>query len=74
MALDIAGSSTTKKKRTKNRVRCTDCKNTIRLKAELVRGDDGLPYHLLCAGFVHHEKLTPCPTCFIIAPCLCVGS
>ena len=74
MTLQLDGTSTTTKKRDKKRVYCTDCGNSIRLRSEMVRGDDGLPYHLLCAGFVHHERLAPCPDCFTIAPCLCVGT
>lgn len=69
----LQGSATTIKRRDKKtKERCADCGDPIRLKAEKVV-QDGQPYHLLCAGFVHAEKVKPCPTCFIIAPCLCVG-
>jgi hypothetical protein len=71
----LAGSATTFKRRDKTkRVKCADCGKNIALRKELVQGADGKPYHLLCAGFVHHPKLTPCPVCFIVAPCNCVGT
>jgi hypothetical protein len=65
-------TSTTVRRRDKSkRIKCTDCGKNIGMKKELVRGEDGLPYHLLCAGFIHHPKLDPCGECFTIKPCLC---
>ena len=85
MALELDGTATTIKKRSRKRVRCDWCKGTIRLRSEIVYTDDGHRMHLGCAADFKHRnddlgetevvsKLEPCPECFTIAPCLCVGS
>lgn len=73
MAMVLDGMSTTIKRRNKSvRIKCADCGESIRMRKELVV-QDGKNYHLLCAGFIHAPKVAPCTTCFIVAPCLCVG-
>lgn len=69
----MTSAPTIKRRDKSKRVVCADCGDTIKFRKEIVRGEDGRPYHLLCAGFVHHEKLEPCPECFMIQPCLCTG-
>ncbi|AWN07763.2 hypothetical protein HOT31_gp092 [Microbacterium phage Hendrix] len=74
MALDLQGSATSLKKREKGkRIKCSDCGETVKLKKEMVE-QDGKKYHLVCAGFIHAPKLAPCPDCFMVAPCFCVGT
>lgn len=73
MAMVLNGSATAIKRRDKSkRIKCADCGDTVKLRKELVH-QDGLNYHLQCAGFIHAAKLAPCPDCFTMAPCLCVG-
>ncbi|QGZ16746.1 hypothetical protein PBI_DEWDROP_99 [Microbacterium phage Dewdrop] len=74
MAMTLDGTATTIKRRDKaTKIRCAECGEPIRMKKERVV-QDGLSYHLLCAGFAHIERVASCPDCFTVAPCLCVGS
>lgn len=73
MVMQLDGTATAIKRRDKSkRIKCTDCGESVKLRKEVV-WQDGKPYHLLCAGFVHAPKVAPCLTCFVVAPCLCVG-
>lgn len=73
MVMQLNGSAIAIKRREKsNRVYCSDCKEIVKMQKEIV-WQDGKPYHLLCAGFVHAPKVAPCMTCFVVAPYLCVG-
>ena len=74
MVMQLDGTATSIKRRDKSkRIKCADCGETVKLRKELVV-QDGRNYHLLCAGFIHAPKTAPCSDCFVVAPCLCVGT